>query len=141
MSEIVVVDAYQPMHVYWLNFLQHAAWLFSNDDPMDGSLWEYHPQLDPVTNERVYVEMNTGDFGSWVLSMFHIAPKTMIPMKGVATFFLPSIFSSMPRLLTGLVASRLKLSFLPLEIFALESVKMHLLGTFLVFSSLPQVLY
>jgi hypothetical protein len=44
-SEIVVVDEYQPMHVYRLCFLQQAARLFSNDDLMNGSLWDYHPRL------------------------------------------------------------------------------------------------
>jgi hypothetical protein len=50
-SEIVVVDEYQPMHVYRLCFLQQAARLFSNDDLMDSSLVDNHPQVDPVTGE------------------------------------------------------------------------------------------
>ena len=70
MSEIVVVDGYQPMHVYRFNFLQQAARLFSNGDLMEGALWDYDAQVDPVTNERVYAEMNTGDF--WKLGTDYV---------------------------------------------------------------------
>jgi hypothetical protein len=44
---------------------------------MDGSLWDYHPQqVDPVTGERVYTEINTGDF--WKLGTEYVLRCTEI---------------------------------------------------------------
>jgi hypothetical protein len=75
-SEIVVVDGHQPMHVYRFCFLQQGARLFSNDNLMDGSLWDYHPQVDPVTGEQVYAEINTGNF--WKLGTEYVLRHTEI---------------------------------------------------------------
>ena len=70
-SEIVHVPNHAPMHVYRFDFLMHVSRLLSNPDLMHDSLWGYNPQVDPVSHERVYSEMNTGDF--WKLGEDYVA--------------------------------------------------------------------
>ena len=70
-SEIVDVPNHAPMHVYHFDFLMQVTHLLSNPDLMNESLWGYNPQVDPMSQERVYSEMNTGDF--WKLGEEYVA--------------------------------------------------------------------
>jgi hypothetical protein len=58
----VHVPEYAPVHIYRFNFLKQATHLFSNPAHMNDSLWLYNPQVHPVSGDRVYAKMNTGDF-------------------------------------------------------------------------------
>jgi hypothetical protein len=70
-SEIVRVPDHAPMHVYHFNFLKQVSRLLSDPDLMKDSLWGYNPQVCPDSGERVYAEMNTGDF--WKLGKDYVA--------------------------------------------------------------------
>ena len=61
-SEIVHVENHAPMHVFRFDFLMQVTRLLSNPELMKDSLWGYNPLADPLSHERVYAEMNTGDF-------------------------------------------------------------------------------
>jgi hypothetical protein len=71
LSEIVRVPGHAPMHVYRFDFLKHVTRLLSDPDLMKDSLWGYNPQVNPNSGERVYAEMNTGDF--WKLGEEYVA--------------------------------------------------------------------
>jgi hypothetical protein len=70
-SEVVHVPNHAPMHVYRFDFLMQVTRLLSNPDLMIGSLWGHNFQVDPISHERVYSEMNTGDF--WKLGEDYVA--------------------------------------------------------------------
>jgi len=69
-SEIVRVPDHAPMHVYRFDFLKQVTRLLSSHDLMESSLWGYNPQVHADTGERVYAEMNTGDY--WKLGQDYI---------------------------------------------------------------------
>jgi hypothetical protein len=48
---------------------------------MDGSLWDHHPQVDPVNGEQVYAEINTGLFWKLGTSMCYVTQKSVIHTK------------------------------------------------------------
>jgi hypothetical protein len=70
-SEIVHVPDYAPVHVYRSDFIKQVTHLLSDPNLMSDALWEYNPQLHRETGERVYAEMNTGDF--WKLGDAYVA--------------------------------------------------------------------
>ena len=70
-SEIVRVPGHAPMHVYRFDFMKQVSRLLSDPDLMDDSLWGYKQQVHPTSGERVYAEMNTGDF--WKLGEEYVA--------------------------------------------------------------------
>ena len=90
-SEIVTVPDYQPMHVYRFDFLQQAERLFSDEDLMKESLWEYDPKVN-ASGERLYSEMNTGNF--WKLVADYVADRARLPDadKSLEHYFCPVIF-------------------------------------------------
>jgi hypothetical protein len=61
-SEVVCVPDHAPMHVYRFDFLKQVTRVLSNPELMENSLWGYNPQVHSDTGERVYAEMNMGDF-------------------------------------------------------------------------------
>jgi hypothetical protein len=61
-TEVVRAPEYAPVHVYCFDFLKQAARLLSDPVLMNDSLWLHNPQVHPDSGERVYAEMNTGDF-------------------------------------------------------------------------------
>jgi hypothetical protein len=74
-SEIVTVPGYQPMHVYRFDFLAQAKRLYLDKDVMKGSLWQYDPKVS-ASGERLYSEMNTGDF--WKLGAEYVAERARL---------------------------------------------------------------
>jgi hypothetical protein len=89
-SEIVRVPGYQPMHVYHFDFLQQAQRLYLDKDLMNHSLWHYDPKVS-ATGERLYSEMNTGDF--WKVGVDYISQRALLPAtdKSLAHHFCPVI--------------------------------------------------
>jgi hypothetical protein len=89
-SEIVTVPGYQPMHVYRFDFLQQANRLFSDPELLNDSLWHYDPKVS-ATGERLYSEINTGDF--WKLGVDYITQRASLPTadKVLPHFFCPVI--------------------------------------------------
>jgi hypothetical protein len=70
-SDIVRVPNYAPVHVYRFDFIKQVERLLSDPNLMSDALWNYNPQLHRETGERVYAEMDTGDF--WKLGDAYVA--------------------------------------------------------------------
>ena len=89
-SEVVMVPGYQPMHVYRFDFLEQAKRLLADEDLMHNSLWDYDAKLNDK-GDRVYSEMNTGDF--WKLGCAYVRMRASLPTadKSHRHVFIPVI--------------------------------------------------
>ena len=63
------------MHVYHFDFIKQVEHLLSDPNLISDALWNYNPQLHQETGERVYAEMNTGDF--WKHGDDYVANRVM----------------------------------------------------------------
>lgn len=90
-NEIVRVLGCSPVHVYRFDFLLQATRLFSDPVLMNDSLWGYNPLVHPVTGERVYREMNTGDM--WKLGDEYVQSRvsSLDPSDGLPHKYCPVI--------------------------------------------------
>ena len=60
--ETVSVPGYAAIDVYHFNFLEQVRRLLLDEHLMMDSLWGYNKLIDPVSGDRLYSEMNSGDF-------------------------------------------------------------------------------
>jgi hypothetical protein len=89
------------MHVYCFDFLKQAQRLYLNKDVMNDSLCEYDPKVND-TGERLYSEMNTGDF--WKLGVDYVSQRARL---STADQFLPHRFCPVILFIDSTLADRI----------------------------------
>jgi hypothetical protein len=69
--ETVSVPGYAAIDVYRFDFLEQVRHLLLDEHLMTDSLWGYKELIDPVSGDRLYSEMNSGDF--WKLGNDYVS--------------------------------------------------------------------
>jgi Plavaka transposase len=59
-------ESFPPMHVYRFSLLHEVKKLLHKNELLDGALWTFQPEHSPDTKERVYHQLNSGDW--WELA-------------------------------------------------------------------------
>jgi hypothetical protein len=90
-SEVVIVPGYSPVHVYRFDFLKQVTHLLSNESLMCDSLWRYNACVDYDSGDKLYGEMNTGNF--WKLGGDYVQNRVnaLAVHDGLQHYFCPII--------------------------------------------------
>ena len=59
-------ESFPPMHVYCFSVLHQVKRLLQSKELLEGALWRFKPKFCPDTNERVYQQLNSGEW--WELA-------------------------------------------------------------------------
>jgi hypothetical protein len=59
-------ESFPPMHVYHFSVLHQVKRLLQSKELLEGALWRFKPKFCPDTNERVYQQLNSGEW--WELA-------------------------------------------------------------------------
>ena len=69
--ETVSVPGYAAVDIYCFDFVKQVCHLLLDEHLMKDSLWGYNEQIDPVSGNQLYAEMNSGNF--WKLGNEYVA--------------------------------------------------------------------